>query len=267
MLKLRILTALVLIPLVLALIFYAPGWLFASVLALLALAGAWEWAALAGFTDRLRRALCVLGCSLLMAVLCFLNQQLPYPQVLVLLCLSALAWWLLSALWVAFWHMELGRPLKLVCGLLTLLPSLAAVVALRAVSPLGLLMLLLVVWAADIGAYFTGRAFGRHKLAPLVSPGKTWEGLVGGLVAAVLVAVVGGTWLPVSRMPFILICMFVCLFSVVGDLSESLFKRQAGVKDSGVLFPGHGGVLDRVDSLTAAAPVYWLGLYWLGAWS
>src|SRR5579872_2050438 len=173
MLKLRILTALVLIPLVLALIFYAPGWLFALVLAFLALAGAWEWAALAGFADSLRRALCVLGCSLLMAVLWFFNQQLPYPQVLMLLCLLALAWWLLSTLWVAFWHLELSRPVKLLCGLLTLLPSLAAVVALRAVSPLGLLMLLLVVWAADIGAYFTGRAFGRHKLAPLVSPGKT----------------------------------------------------------------------------------------------
>jgi phosphatidate cytidylyltransferase len=202
-----------------------------------------------------------------MAVLWFFDRQLPYPQVVMLLCLLALTWWMLSTLWVAFWHVELSRPIKLVCGLLTLLPSLTAVIALRAVSPPSLMMLLLVVWAADIGAYFTGRAFGRHKLAPRVSPGKTWEGLAGGLAAAVLVAAAGGAWLPVARGPFILICMFVCLFSVVGDLSESLFKRQAGVKDSGALFPGHGGVLDRVDSLTAAAPVYWLGLYWLGAWS
>ncbi len=154
--------------------------------------------------------------------------------------------------------------MKILCGVLTLLPSLAAVVAVRAVSPWYLLILLLLTTSADIGAYFAGRAFGKRKLAPLVSPGKTWEGVMGGVAAVILVAAIASHWLPGSPLSFTLICVGVALISVVGDLSESLFKRQAGLKDSGTLFPGHGGVLDRVDSLTAAAPLYWLGLHWLG---
>jgi phosphatidate cytidylyltransferase len=97
-----------------------------------------------------------------------------------------------------------------------------------------------------------------------VSPGKTWEGVVGGVVLVAVVAVIADHWLPIVALPFVLLSIGVCLLSVVGDLSESLFKRQAGLKDSGTLFPGHGGVLDRVDSLTAAAPLFWLGLHYMG---
>jgi phosphatidate cytidylyltransferase len=192
------------------------------------------------------------------------QRGFPYPQGLMLYCLLALVWWLFSIVWIAAWRGGFPLPVKILCGVLTLLPSLAAVVAVRAVSPWYLLILLLLTTSADIGAYFAGRAYGRHKLAPQVSPGKTWEGVVGGLAAVTVVAAVASHWLPVSPGPFILICMAVALLSVVGDLSESLFKRQAGLKDSGTLFPGHGGVLDRVDSLTAAAPLFWLGLHWLG---
>jgi phosphatidate cytidylyltransferase len=265
MLKQRIITALILLPLVLALVFYAPIRLFAVAIAIMAAIGAWEWTRLSGYTDRQTRFLQLLGFGLLVVLVQVVQRQLPHPQDLLLLCGIGLAWWVFSLVWVALWRAEFTRPLKLLCGTLTLLPSAAAFIALRRTGPVELLALLILVWAADIGAYFTGRAFGRHKLAPLVSPGKTWEGVLGGLLAAGLAAAVACRWLPAAPMPFILICMAVSLISVLGDLSESLFKRQAGLKDSGTLFPGHGGVLDRVDSLTAAAPAFWLGLYLLGA--
>src|SRR5690606_17335644 len=131
-------------------------------------------------------------------------------------------------------------------------------------GPAVMLFLLLLVVAADVGAYFAGRRFGRNKLAPRVSPGKTWEGVIGGLLGAALIALAGGAWFGVPLVPFVALCVVAVLASIVGDLTESLFKRHAGVKDSGTLLPGHGGVLDRVDSVTAAAPVFLIGLERLG---
>lgn len=264
MLKQRIITALIIAPIVLALIFLASDWLFAVAMFLMALAGAWEWSALAGRPDRNSRLALVALFAAIVVTGWFLQQRFPYPQALMFYCALALGWWLFSLVWIASLRSEFPQSVKILCGVLTLLPSLAAVVAVRSVSPWYLLILLLLTTSADIGAYFAGRAFGRRKLAPLVSPGKTWEGVVGGVVAVVLVAAAACHWLPVSPATFILICIAVALLSVVGDLSESLFKRQAGLKDSGTLFPGHGGVLDRVDSLTAAAPAFWLGMHWLG---
>ena len=264
MLKQRVITALIIAPIVLALIFLAPDWLFAAAMFLMALVGAWEWSALAGRPDRNSRLVMAALFAAIVVAGWLLQQSFPYPQVLMFYCALALAWWLFSLVWIASLRNEFPRSVKILCGALTLLPSLAAVVAVRSVSPWYLLILLLLTTSADIGAYFAGRAFGRRKLAPLVSPGKTWEGVVGGVAAVVLVAAAACHWLPVSPAAFILICIAVALLSVVGDLSESLFKRQAGVKDSGTLFPGHGGVLDRVDSLTAAAPAFWLGMHWLG---
>jgi phosphatidate cytidylyltransferase len=127
-----------------------------------------------------------------------------------------------------------------------------------------MLFLLLLVVAADIGAYFAGRQFGRNKLAPRVSPGKTWEGVLGGIGGAGIVAGVGVSFFEVPIGPFVGLSLVTVLASVVGDLTESLFKRHAGVKDSGSLLPGHGGVLDRVDSVTAAAPIFLVGLERLG---
>ena len=264
MLKQRIITALVIAPIVLALIFFAPYWLFTLAMFAMALAGAWEWAALAGKPGPGARSGTVILFAAVALAGAYIQSSLPHPETIMAYCGLALAWWFFSLVWIAAWRGEFPLPVKLLCGLLTLLPSLAAVVAVRAVSPWYLLILLLLTTSADIGAYFAGRAFGRHKLAPLVSPGKTWEGAVGGLALVAVVALVESHWLPGPTGPFILISICVALFSVVGDLSESLFKRQAGLKDSGSLFPGHGGVLDRVDSLTAAAPLYWLGMHWLG---
>lgn len=264
MLKQRIITAVVVAPIALALVLWAPGWLFAAAMTLLVLVGAWEWSALAGYPSAGARAALTAGLAALLFIYGWAAGVPPQGTSLLLLCLAALAWWLFSLCWLALWRVGFPRPVKLVCGLLTLLPALAAVVALRAAGLWYLLVLLFLIWAADIGAYFAGRAFGRNKLAPAVSPGKTWEGVACGAVAAAAVAGAACLWLPVPPAAFILVSMCVALLSVVGDLSESLFKRQAGVKDSGRLFPGHGGVLDRIDSLTAAAPLFWLGLHGLG---
>jgi phosphatidate cytidylyltransferase len=158
----------------------------------------------------------------------------------------------------------MNRYAAMVAGLLVLVPAWLALVRLHAIAPNLMLFLLLLVVAADVGAYFGGRTFGKHKLAPQVSPGKTWEGVYGGLIAGALLAVIGVFWFRMSIAPFIALCVVVVIASVIGDLTESLFKRHAGLKDSGSLLPGHGGVLDRIDSVTAAAPLFLIGLERLG---
>lgn len=264
MLRQRVITALIIAPVVLALIFFAPDKLFAFAMFLMALVGAWEWSALAGWSSRNARLSLAILFAVLVGLGLLLQRCLPQQPWLVIYCIVALAWWLLSLMWIALWRANFPPSVKILCGVLTLLPSLAAVVAIRSVNPWYLVIQLLITSGADIGAYFAGRSFGKHKLAPQVSPGKTWEGVVGGVVLVALVALVADHWLPVAALPFVLLSIGVALLSVVGDLSESLFKRQAGLKDSGSLFPGHGGVLDRVDSLTAAAPLFWLGLHAMG---
>jgi len=152
-------------------------------------------------------------------------------------------------------------------GVLALVPSWLALVRLRLTLPDGaqwVLFALVLVWVADIGAFFFGRLFGRIRLAPTVSPGKTWEGLLGGVAVSMLVAIIGSRWFQVPLAAFLPLCLAAVGFSVVGDLTESLLKRSAGVKDSGSVFPGHGGVMDRIDSITGAAPVLLLGLSLLG---
>lgn len=258
MLKQRVITGVIVAALVLALILLAPPRLFVGAMAALLMVGAWEWSALSGYRDHRVRA----SYTLFFGFLAGLSQ---FTASGVLLCWVGALWWLFDSAWVVFGRWSFPRPVKAAAGLLTLLPAFVSVVALWSAGPRYLVILLLLVSGADIGAYFAGRAFGRHKLAPQVSPGKTWEGVAGGVAVAAAVAAVVWRWLPVDAVPFILIGMVISLVSVVGDLSESLFKRQAGLKDSGTLFPGHGGLLDRVDSLSAAAPVFWLSLHWLKA--
>ncbi len=192
------------------------------------------------------------------------------PSHLIILLSAACVWWVIAFFWLTLapaWN----RPaLTLVCGLAVLAPAFVALARLQisaggfARGPLIVLWLVLMVCAADIGAYFAGRAFGQRKLAPRVSPGKTWEGAVGGLA---MVALVAGGRRRVFRPAAAHrrgIRMRVGIFSVIGDLTESMFKRAAALKDSGTLLPGHGGLLDRIDSVTAAAPLYALGLFGSG---
>lgn len=264
MLRQRVITALVLAPFVLLAILWFPHPVTAAVLALLVAAGAWEWSAFPGFahhSSRLAYVAFIVGCLLLSW------YAGVYSLASDLLLYAALAWWVLALLWVALAPANVNRGTAAIAGLFALVPVWVALVRLHGESVWGpqlMLFLLLLVVAADIGAYFAGRAFGKHKLAPRVSPGKTWEGVAGGLVAAALMAAFGVWWFSMDTVPFMALCIVVAIASVVGDLSESMFKRHAGLKDSGNLLPGHGGVLDRVDSVTAAAPVFVLGLERLG---
>jgi len=265
-LKRRLVTALVLVPLVVAGVLLLPNPLFALMLALFVAAAAWEWTALGGLVSRVHRGLFV-------AAVCL---SLPGAFVLPAVPLLALGlvWWLVALGWLVAYTRDAtvlanAAAAKALAGILVLVPAWKALVATHAVhdGPFHVLFLLVLVWVADSGAYFAGRRFGVTKLAPKISPGKTWAGVCGALLASALCAALGG-WLLEAREArlalFVVLCLVVVGFSIVGDLFESMLKRQAGIKDSGTLLPGHGGVLDRIDSLVAASPVFLAGLLLLG---
>jgi phosphatidate cytidylyltransferase len=168
--------------------------------------------------------------------------------------MSAIFWCILAPYWLRLKLVVRHPAMLAVVGLIVLLPTWLALVQLQNDAML-LLALLAVVWIADTAAYFTGRAWGRHKLAPAISPGKTWEGVAGAFGGVTVYAL--GFSLFMVRSPFIIIPVFLVMtgLSIVGDLFESWLKRNAGVKDSGSMFPGHGGMLDRMDAITAALPL------------
>ena len=274
MLKSRLITALILIPLVIAALFWLPPVGFAITTIIICMLGAWEWGQLAGMASRQQRIWLSLLCGLLLAGMLFTlppyQRDVPLPQVATSLWAS-LAWWIVALFLVlsypasaSLWRHS--RPLRLVFGILTLIPFFWGMMALRQyhyesdhyAGSWWLLFVMFLVWGADSGAYMFGRLFGKHKLAPKVSPGKTWEGFFGGLVSSALIAWLFASLAPltVSAGTLIVCAVLATLASVLGDLPESMFKRDAGIKDSGSLIPGHGGILDRIDSLTAAVPVF-----------
>lgn len=269
MLKHRLLTALVLIPLVVWAVLGLSTQALGLILALFVLLGSWEWGRLIG----LRSVVARIGYALMMGVLLLLASALSQtlPGLPLMVFAVAGLWWLMATLWVLRYRGATGinavdTLVGMLIGILVLVPTWLALTRIHGYSDAGpylMLFVMVLIWVADSGAYFAGRRLGRHKLAPAVSPGKTVEGVIGGLVAAALFACIAafGFDLPVlGLIGFVLLSLTVVLFSVVGDLFESLFKRRVGVKDSGQLLPGHGGVLDRIDSLTAAAPIFALGL-------
>ncbi|HEU4655016.1 MAG TPA: phosphatidate cytidylyltransferase [Steroidobacteraceae bacterium] len=260
MLRLRVITALLLAPFVLGAIFFLPERGMAAVLGLLVAAGAWEWSAFAGFTRSSAKGIYVGVVVVCVAALSWVSPRNDLDWVLY----AALIWWLIALCWVLMWPGAVSSVSAAIAGLLVLIPAWLALSQLHSHDPQLMLFLLLLVVAADVGAYFAGRRFGRNKLAPRVSPGKTWEGVGGGILGATIIAIVGVAWLKMPFVAFTALCVVVVFASIVGDLTESLFKRHAGLKDSGTLLPGHGGVLDRVDSITAAAPVFLVGLQALG---
>lgn len=263
MLKQRVITALWLLPLALVGFFGLTGWSFSLFTGLIIVLGAWEWARLAGFEAQAQRT--VFAAVTGVAYLGLICVPAVFPVVLML----AFAWWCVAVYMVISYPDSVrlwgGCVGKLVIGWLVLLPAGVGLVTLKGL-PNGnalILIVMLLVWAADIGAYFSGKAFGKRKLAPNVSPGKSWAGLYGGVGASFLVALGAALYLslPFEKLViFVLACVVIVLFSVIGDLTESMFKRQAGVKDSSNLLPGHGGVLDRIDSLAAAVPLFALFL-------
>ena len=262
-LKRRVATALVLLPLAVTLVLFAPTAAVAVVLAAVFAVAALEWALLAGHGAGTRPW----TYALLLLALLFATWTYAFERPVVGRGVLAvgLAWWTLALAWLA-WRPALSGGAKLVAGVLTLVPSWYAVVTLHGLSsgPALVLLLLLIIWGADVGAFFAGHRFGQHKLAPEVSPGKTWEGALGGVALAVLVAGIGAKLLGFAVGSFVVLALITILASIVGDLTESLLKRQAGAKDSGELLPGHGGVLDRLDSLFSAAPVFLAGWLLLG---
>ncbi|BAN68669.1 phosphatidate cytidylyltransferase [endosymbiont of unidentified scaly snail isolate Monju] len=269
MLLQRVLTALVLVPLVVAGVLLASRQGLALVFGGFVLLGAREMARLGGL-----RAWPVQAGYVGVVGLCLLALYLwPDPVRDRWLQLGAICFWLPASLVLFAWRRPLEavagvRPLILVLGAAQLVVAWLAVMALHGwggQGPALLLFLLVLIWVADSGAYFAGRAFGRHKLSPQVSPGKTWEGAAGGLAGAVLCGLAFDRLglAPVPLLSLLGLCLLTTLVSIGGDLWESLLKRQVGLKDSGTLLPGHGGVLDRIDSLIAAAPLFALGLQWL----
>ncbi len=273
MLKQRLMTAATLIPLVVWGLLSQSTSVIGWVLALFVLIGGWEWARLIGLTAPSTRV----GYTLLIAVVLWLAQQYvasAESAITTILLLTAL-WWLVGTIMVFRYRGGSGLSCAdqlsgAAIGLLVLVPTWLALTHLHGYSqqgPAWVLFLMVLIWGADSGAYFVGRKWGKRKLAPHVSPGKSVEGVVGGMATSALIAVVGMVFfeIPVSSaFWFIPLCFVVVVFSVIGDLFESLFKRRVGVKDSGQLLPGHGGVLDRIDSLTTAAPIFTLGLILFG---
>lgn len=272
MLKTRIITALVLAPIAVIGIFFLPPFGFALFTGLIITIGAWEWANMSGWTSMAARV------AYGLAVAIILSGLLTVDAISVLWL--ALLWWLVSFLMVRsypggsqLWQSPIIRVL---IGVLVLVPAWVGLNHMRTgvfqfgVSNNNLLLILYVfciVWVADIGAYFAGRAFGKAKLAPRVSPGKSWAGVWGGLLAvAILASLVGllAQASPANTLMLVLASLVTGLVSVLGDLVESMMKRFRGIKDSSQLLPGHGGIMDRIDSLTAAIPVFALMITLLG---
>lgn len=266
----RIATGLVLAPAVVLAILFLPATGFTVLVSVLMLAAFWEWTRLSGLPQRPLRAGLLTGLAVLFALI-----ALALPKATLLyLCLTGCAFWLLAILWLR--HRDFAasdqpgnRMLKLVAGAVLLLAAWAGALLIRdgvADGRLWLIACLAVIYGGDTFAYFSGRQFGRRKLAPNISPGKTWAGLYGALAGATTVALVAGLLLGLrgtSLALWLTLAVACLLLSILGDLFESLMKRHRQVKDSGRLFPGHGGVLDRGDSLFAALPVFAVGLAWL----
>jgi phosphatidate cytidylyltransferase len=259
----RLLTVAVLLPLFAAALLLLPQMAWALLLLpLLGMAG-WEWGGLAGYSTGSRYGYAALiGAS--GAVLLYFSSA-PLVAVVVW-ALSAAFWLLVAPLWLGA-RSRIRNPLALgAAGWIALVPMWLALVELQP-TPWALLLILSIVWIADTAAYAAGKRWGRHKLAPVVSPGKSWEGVAGAAVAVAVYYVLLWWVVPDGSRYFdaaygLLVFAVVFVLSIIGDLFESLMKRQAGVKDSGQLLPGHGGLLDRIDGLTSTMPLAALALYY-----
>ena len=279
MLKQRLITAAILIPLVVWGVISLPTHVLSLVFAAVLAAGAWEWAALMGLSSVIPRLSYVIT---IIMVLALGSWTIMKPAMLYAVLGIALVWWIGALIWIQRYSLYVARQDDInsvgsfsdisrsrwnfgLAGIFVFIPAWIALVVVHdeRAGPYWVLFVLVLIWGADSGAYFAGRRWGKRKLAPYVSPGKTWEGVLGACVVTFVLAIIGGLILEIPRsrlMSFVMLCLVTTLFSIVGDLLESMLKRRAGVKDSGHTLPGHGGVLDRIDSLVAGIPVFVLGL-------
>lgn len=267
-LRQRIVTALALIPCVIVITLFAPTWLFALLTGIVFLAAQWEWTRLCGLEQTTSRVLVLILAAIAMGVLWWL-RLVPWLWPVVLI--AGVVWWLASLLWLRAFTFAASPAreniwLKQATSLPILVPAWVALTSLHGLPVDGrwwTLLALCVVWAADIGAFFGGRTFGKRKLAPRISPGKTRAGAWAALLAGLIVCAVGG-WLlhmhDARLLGLAILGIVTVAAAIVGDLFESLMKRHADAKDSSTILPGHGGLLDRLDSLFAAMPVFAVGL-------
>ncbi len=261
MLRSRIITAVILLLLLLLVLFALPNGWWVAVVVLMVMQGVVEWSKLSRLS-RVQTFVYAVLTLLLMTAFIWFDAQAARLLHLLIYTVSAALWLIVVPLWMTTGLKVENRLLMCLTGWAVLLPTGLAMMDLRSVSPWLLLLAMSLVWVADIGAYFTGRRFGKHKLAPGISPGKTWEGVAGAVLGASIYAL--AVWYPLtmkSVVPSVAIYVVLLLvwcwvaLAVIGDLFESLIKRQAGVKDSGALLPGHGGLLDRIDALTSTLPL------------
>lgn len=250
-----------LITLAIAGIIYLPLPIFNTIATILMLIATWEWSTLLPNKSYLTRCIYLV----IMAVLMRICWYIPIKPILFV----SLIWWLIALFLIltypkTTWLWAKNTYTQATIGILTLIPSWLSLITIRS-APKGALTLIFIfciIWGADSGAYFAGKWWGKHKLIPLVSPKKTWQGVYGGLLLTIIVAVIGCIVfnMPFTHWPFIIVLVIATvIFSIIGDLLESMLKRQANLKDTGNYLPGHGGLLDRIDSLTAAMPIFLLG--------
>lgn len=267
----RLITGIILIVLVVLAIFFLRFSIFVTLTSLLILFAAWEWGVLIGFDRYLYR--CIYVACVGIAIFCVWHVGMSRTWTLVLL-ISNVFWWLIALFLIASYPKSAvlwgeGIWMRSLMGIFVLVPCWLALNMIRAMQDgsMILMFMLVLVWSADIGAYFVGKWCGKHKLAVQVSPKKTWQGLCGGMLLVLLMAVVGciafNIILP-HWFVVIVLAIVTALFSVIGDLLESMLKRYVNIKDTANYLPGHGGILDRIDSLTAAAPIFLLGCLLLG---
>lgn len=293
MLLQRIITALILVPLVVLAVFQLPSEYFSLLIGLITLVAAWEWTNLIGINSLIKRGLFILALILPMLWLHFWTQflelaaqVLDWPDVrdfsgaLEWLVIAPVLFWILTMILIRnapadVLNLKLKTRYKVLIGWLVLFSTWLFLSRLRAFygSEMTLYFLVL-IWTADIAAYFAGKKFGKTKLAPEISPGKTVQGMYGALIAgAVWASVFIGYYgfidgFDLMRVAdFVLLSVLTVLISIYGDLFFSVVKRQRGVKDTGSILPGHGGILDRIDSLIAAAPFYYAGIVVIGLMS
>lgn len=266
MLKTRILTAIVILPLFLSALFFLRDIFWAIVLLSLTVIGSREWSRLAGFSVRNTIIFMLLTTFIGGELLFQMSESLKtnvYSSDLIWVYIVSAAFWIICVPPYLNQLYTIKNPLLLMlAGWMLLLPTCLALYQLRAISPALLLGLMATIWISDTAAYFTGRSLGKIKLASQISPNKTWEGVFGALIAVFIYGLAWDFWfieesLAAKLIPLLLL---MAILGIIGDLYESLMKRQAGVKDSGNILPGHGGILDRIDALTASLPFAILAL-------
>jgi phosphatidate cytidylyltransferase len=273
----RILAAAVLIPLVIVVLFFVPLSVFSLTIILVCGLAAWEWAQFLHITKKHSKLIFAFSIVILLTILYLIpnSVELKIKLYTVILFLSII-WWLIALYLVVsypdttkYWSDSTvidSTFIKLLFAFFTIVPFFIGMIELRAINYMSnsytgavcLLYVFVLVWATDTGAYFAGRAFGKRKLAAKVSPGKTIEGFIGGISVAIIISIIAYmlNLFDMTFSTFFISSLSAIFVSVLGDLTESMFKREAGIKDSGHLIPGHGGILDRIDSLTAAVPVF-----------